>query len=78
MAQRDSFHRILLNSDDVDLDPNMTLPVTNARNVRALTFDAAHDMLYWVEDRDVIRRAKADDGSQVRDGIIKPLYVGSA
>lgn len=45
--------------------PDLILPIHVQRNVRAVTFDPVERMVYWVDGKQNIRRAR-DDGSQVR------------
>ena len=73
LSSRDRIQRLLL--DDVSSPqqqqqqaPDINLPVTNVRSIRAMTFDPSSDMVYWLEARGVLRKARAQDGSQVRGG----------
>ena len=73
LSSRDRIQRLLL--DDVSSPqqqqqqaPDINLPVTNVRSIRAMTFDPSSDMVYWLEARGVLRKARAQDGSQVRAG----------
>ena len=63
LSQRDRIQRLLL--AERRRSPDISLPISNARSIQALTFDPLTDVIYWIEQRGVIRKARAQDGSQV-------------
>lgn len=44
--------------------PDMILPIHVMKNLRAISFDPLERLVYWVDGRQNIRRAR-DDGTQV-------------
>uniref|UniRef100_A0AAR2KMR7 Low density lipoprotein receptor-related protein 5 n=1 Tax=Pygocentrus nattereri TaxID=42514 RepID=A0AAR2KMR7_PYGNA len=59
-SQRSSISRIVLGEQS----PDMILPIHVLKNLRAISFDPLERLIYWVDGRQNIRRAR-DDGSQV-------------
>lgn len=45
--------------------PDIILPIHVLRTVRAISYDPLDHLVYWVDGRQNIRRAR-DDGTQVR------------
>ena len=46
--------------------PDIILPIHVQRSVRAISYDPLEYLVYWVDGRGNIRRAR-DDGTQVRE-----------
>uniref|UniRef100_A0A8B9R415 Low density lipoprotein receptor-related protein 5 n=1 Tax=Astyanax mexicanus TaxID=7994 RepID=A0A8B9R415_ASTMX len=60
-SQRSSISRMVLGEQS----PDMILPIHVLKNLRAISFDPLERLIYWVDGRQNIRRAR-DDGSQVK------------
>uniref|UniRef100_W5KCE8 Low density lipoprotein receptor-related protein 5 n=1 Tax=Astyanax mexicanus TaxID=7994 RepID=W5KCE8_ASTMX len=58
-SQRSSISRMVLGEQS----PDMILPIHVLKNLRAISFDPLERLIYWVDGRQNIRRAR-DDGSQ--------------
>ncbi|KAI4889841.1 hypothetical protein NFI96_010472 [Prochilodus magdalenae] len=58
-SQRSSISRMVLGEQS----PDMILPIHVQKNLRAISFDPLERLIYWVDGRQNIRRAR-DDGSQ--------------
>lgn len=48
-----------------DPSPDVILPIQVLRNVRAVNYDPVDQLVYWLDGRQNIRRAK-DDGTTVK------------
>lgn len=64
-SQKSSISRIVQGEQS----PDMILPIHVMKNLRAISFDPLERLVYWVDGRQNIRRAR-DDGTQVT---IKPM-----
>uniref|UniRef100_A0AAY5F3Y8 Low density lipoprotein receptor-related protein 5 n=1 Tax=Electrophorus electricus TaxID=8005 RepID=A0AAY5F3Y8_ELEEL len=60
-SQKSSISRLVLGEQS----PDIILPIHVTKNLRGITFDPLDRLIYWVDGRQNIRRAR-DDGSQVR------------
>lgn len=61
--------------------PDIILPIHVLRNVRAISYDPLDHLVYWVDGRQNIRRAR-DDGTQAshadrEDHIFTCFYIHS-
>uniref|UniRef100_A0AAY5EKD9 Low density lipoprotein receptor-related protein 5 n=1 Tax=Electrophorus electricus TaxID=8005 RepID=A0AAY5EKD9_ELEEL len=59
-SQKSSISRLVLGEQS----PDIILPIHVTKNLRGITFDPLDRLIYWVDGRQNIRRAR-DDGSQV-------------
>lgn len=50
---------------DDQQSPDIILPIHGLRNVKAIDYDPLDKLIYWVDGRQNIKRAK-DDGTQVK------------
>ena len=60
-SQKTSISRMVLGEQS----PDIILPIHVLKSVRAISYDPLEQLLYWVDGRQNIRRAR-DDGTQVR------------
>ncbi|KAJ8249123.1 hypothetical protein GJAV_G00231420 [Gymnothorax javanicus] len=68
-SQKGSISRMVLGEQS----PDIILPIHVQRNVRAVTFDPVERLVYWVDGKQNIRRAR-DDGSQ--SSVVVPTASG--
>ena len=52
-AQRSRVHRFLMVPGEA---PDITLPITDLRNARALSFDPRNQHLYWADAKTQVRK----------------------
>ena len=64
-SQKSSISRMVLGGHS----PDIILPIHVLRNVRAVNYDAMDQLVYWLDGRQNIRRAR-DDGA-----LVKLLYI---
>lgn len=50
--------------------PDIILPIHVLRNVRAVTYDPVEQLVYWLDGRQNIRRAR-DDGTMVKTTLMQ-------
>lgn len=60
-SQKASISRMVLGEQS----PDIILPIHVLRNVRAVTYDLVERLVYWLDGRQNIRRAR-DDGTMVK------------
>lgn len=59
-----------------DPSPDVILPIHVVRNVRAVSYDPVDQLVYWLDGRQNIRRAK-DDGATVKSFSLLALQTRS-
>lgn len=59
-----------------DPSPDVILPIHVSRNVRTVSYDPVEQLVYWLDGRQNIRRAK-DDGTTVRSVSFRTRFHGN-